>query len=76
MPGLTSFVTRDGPPLRPELDRQRAGYVIARIDEILASEQRADKRREAYFVELGKCLCEVRAGQYWRSRASTPLMSF
>ena len=66
MPGLTSFMMRDGPPPRPELDRHRAGYVIARIDEILASEQRSEKRREAYFVELGKHLCEVRAGQYWR----------
>jgi len=66
MPGLTRFITRDGPPARPELDRHRAGYVIARIDEILASEQRSEKRRETYFVELGRHLCEVRAGQYWR----------
>ncbi len=66
MPGLTSFVTRDGPPLRPKLDRQRAGYVIARIDEILQSEENAEKHREIRFVELGRHLCEVRAGQYWR----------
>ncbi len=66
MPGLTSFVTRDGPPLRPKLDRRRAGYVIARIDEILQSEENAEKHREVRFVELGHYLCEVRAGQYWR----------
>ncbi len=66
MPGLTSFVTRDGLPLRPKLDRQRAGYVIARIDEILQSEEKAEKHREIRFVELGRHLCEVRAGQYWR----------
>ncbi len=63
---LTSFITRDGPAPLPKLNRQRAGYVIARIDEILESEKRSEKRRETYFVELGRHLCEVRAGQYWR----------
>ncbi|HVP56704.1 MAG TPA: HNH endonuclease [bacterium] len=63
---MTQFITRDGPPPQPKLDRKRASYVIARIDEILESEKRSEKRREIHFVELGRHLCEVRAGQYWR----------
>lgn len=63
---LTQFITRDGPPPEPKLNRQRAGYVIARIDEILDSEKHSEKRRESHFIELGRHLCEVRAGQYWR----------
>ena len=36
------------------------------IDEILAWEQRKDTERDTKFVELGRYLCEVREGQYWR----------
>jgi hypothetical protein len=39
---------------------------MAKIDETLAWEQRKEAERETRFVELGKYLCEVRAGQYWR----------
>jgi hypothetical protein len=39
---------------------------MAKIDEILAWEQRKEAERDTRFVELGKYLCEVRAGQYWR----------
>jgi hypothetical protein len=39
---------------------------MAKIDEILAWEQGKEAERETRFVELGKYLCEVRAGQYWR----------
>jgi hypothetical protein len=38
----------------------------AKIDEILAWEQRKETERDTKFVELGRYLCEVRAGQYWR----------
>src|SRR4029078_11074883 len=32
----------------------------------LAWEQRSERERDTKFVELGRYLCEVRAGQYWR----------
>ena len=40
--------------------------MLSKIDEILAWEKNSDRERDAYFVELGRYLCEVRAGQYWR----------
>jgi len=40
--------------------------VLTKIDEILAWEQRKEAERDTKFVELGRYLCEVRAGQYWR----------
>ena len=64
MVGLTSLIT-DVLPIPPKLNRERA-IVLAKIDEILAWEQRKEKERETKFVELGRYLCEVRAGQYWR----------
>ena len=53
-------------PMPPKLNRRRAEAVLSRIDAILAWEARHDNERDTRFVELGKCLCEVRAGQYWR----------
>jgi hypothetical protein len=50
----------------PKLNRERALFVLGKIDEILAGEQRKDAERDTKFVELGRHLCEVRAGQYWR----------
>jgi hypothetical protein len=50
----------------PKLDRRRALFVLTKIDEILGWEQRKDSERDTKFVELGRYLCEVRAGQYWR----------
>jgi hypothetical protein len=40
--------------------------VLAKIDDILAWEQAAQHERDTRFVELGRYLCEVRSGQYWR----------
>jgi hypothetical protein len=40
--------------------------VLSKIDEILAWEKNSDQERDVRFVELGRYLCEVRAGQYWR----------
>src|SRR5437879_10200242 len=37
--GLTSFITRDRPML-PKLNRRRAQFVLSKIEEILAGEQR------------------------------------
>ena len=40
--------------------------MLSKIDEILAWEKSSDRDRDTQFVELGRYLCEVRAGQYWR----------
>ena len=40
--------------------------MLSKIDEILAWERTADQERDSRFVDLGRYLCEVRAGQYWR----------
>jgi hypothetical protein len=50
----------------PQLNSKRALFVLTKIDEILAWEQRKENERDTKFVELGRYLCEVRAGQYWR----------
>ena len=52
--------------MQPKLNRKRALFVLSRIDEILAWDQRTETERDTRFVELGRYLCEVRAGQYWR----------
>jgi hypothetical protein len=49
----------------PKLNRQRAVFVLSKIDEILAWEKATDRERDSKFVELGRYLCEVRTGQYW-----------
>ncbi len=65
MVGLTSLITSN-PPMPPKFNRRRALFVLTKIDEILAWEQRRETERDTKFVELGRYLCEVRAGQYWR----------
>jgi hypothetical protein len=50
----------------PKLNRKRALFVLTKIDEILAWEKRSEAERDTRFVELGRYLCEVREGQYWR----------
>src|SRR3954469_11400696 len=50
----------------PKLNSRRALFVLTKIDEILAWEKRSEADRDTRFVELGRYLCEVRAGQYWR----------
>jgi hypothetical protein len=50
----------------PRLNQKRARFVLTKIDEILAWERQKDTERDTKFVELGRYLCEVRAGQYWR----------
>ena len=62
---LTNLFTRY-PPMPPQLNRKRALFVLTKIDEILAWEQQKEAERDTRFVELGRYLCEVRAGQYWR----------
>jgi hypothetical protein len=64
--GLTSLKGNGSPQVEPKLNRRRALLVLAKIDEILFWEQNTERERDARFVDLGRYLCEVRAGQYWR----------
>jgi hypothetical protein len=50
----------------PKFNRRRALFVLAKIDEILAWERQKETERDTKFVELGRYLCEARAGQCWR----------
>ncbi len=63
--GLTSLWI-NGRSVAPELNTQRAAFVLGRIDEILTWDKTKEKQRDVQFVELGEYLCEVRAKQYWR----------
>ena len=63
--GLTSLISRDA-PMPPKLNRRRALFVLAKINQILAWEREVENQRDTKFVDLGRYLCEVRAGQYWR----------
>ena len=65
MVGLTSLLTKN-PPVLPKLNHRRALFVLTKIDEILSWERKHEAERDTRFVELGRYLCEVRAGQYWR----------
>jgi hypothetical protein len=60
----------------PKLNRRRALFVLTKIDEILAWEQRKEAERNTRFVELGRYLCEVRAGQHWRLENLTSFDEF
>ena len=50
----------------PKLNPKRALFVLTKIDQILVWEQHNDTERDTKFVDLGRYMCEVRAGQYWR----------
>jgi hypothetical protein len=50
----------------PEINHRRALLVLGKIDEILSWEKTKERQQDVQFVELGECLCEVRAKQYWR----------
>jgi hypothetical protein len=62
---LMSLNTKN-PPLGPRLNEKRARFVLSKIDQILDWERQTERERDTRFVELGRYLCEVRAGQYWR----------
>src|ERR1035438_787394 len=64
--GLTCLTTNGRPLMPPKLNRRRAVFVLSKIDEILSWERATERERDSKFVELGRYLCEVRAGQYWR----------
>jgi hypothetical protein len=52
--------------MAPELNHRRALLVLEKIDQILQREKTKEQERDVQFVELGRYLCEVRAGRYWR----------
>jgi hypothetical protein len=64
--GWTLLTTNGHPLVAPRLNRRRALFVLNKIDEILAWERDTERVRDTKFVELGRYLCEVRSGQYWR----------
>lgn len=41
-------------------------FVLTKVDEILAWEKAVEHQKDTRFVELGRYLCEIRSGQYWR----------
>lgn len=57
--------TKNPPPV-PKLNERRGRFVLSKIDQILDWDRQTDRERDTRFVELGRYLCEVRAGQYWR----------
>ena len=60
-----SLITNN-PPRAPGLDEKRARLVLSKVDQVLDWERQTEGERDTRFVELGRYLCEVRAGQYWR----------
>jgi len=46
----------------PKLNRKRVLFVLTKIDEIQAWERLEELERDTRFVDLGRYLCEVRAG--------------
>lgn len=66
MTGWTILTTNGHPLVAPKLNRRRALFVLSKIDEILAWKTGTQRERDTKFVELGRYLCEVRSGQYWR----------
>jgi hypothetical protein len=64
--GLTNLRTNGHSPIDSKLNERRALFVLGKIEEILSWERATELERDRRFVDLGRYLCEVRAGQYWR----------
>jgi hypothetical protein len=52
--------------METRLNRRRALFVLGKIDEILSWDRNVEQEKDSRFVDLGRYLCEVRSGQYWR----------
>ena len=63
--GLTSLITRN-PPMPPKFSRTRALFSSEQNRRGSRVGTAREIERDTKFVELGRYLCEVRAGQYWR----------
>ena len=66
MIGLTNLWINGQPLVQPKLNHRRALFVLGKIDEILSWERTVEREKDSRFVDLGRYLCEVRSGQYWR----------
>ena len=66
MNGLTNLWINRQALVEPKVNHRRALFVLGKIDEILAWEQGVEHEKDSRFVDLGRYLCEVRSGQYWR----------
>ena len=66
MIGLTTLWINGQALVEPKLNHRRALFVLGKIDEILFWERGVEQEKDSRFVELGRYLCEVRSGQYWR----------
>jgi len=64
--GLTSLWINGTPLVAPKLNRKRGSWCSRRLMRFLSWEKTKEREREVRFVELGRYLCEVRTGQYWR----------
>src|SRR5437764_10961790 len=61
---------------RPELNEKRASLVLRKVDDILKWDRENNNERDSRFVDLGRYLCEIRAGQYWRVEGLTSFDDF
>jgi hypothetical protein len=57
--GLTSLKSNGHAFVPPKLNRRRAVFVLSKIDEILAWEQRSEREHDTRFVELGRYLWRI-----------------
>jgi len=64
--GLTNLWINGRTLVDPKLNHRRALFVLGKIDEILSWERSVEQEKDSRFVDLGRYLCEVRSGQYWR----------
>lgn len=76
MIGLTNLWINGRSVMQPELKIKRAVFVLGKIDEILAWDKSQSHERDLRFVDLGRYLCEARAGQYWRIERMKSLDDF
>ncbi len=66
MIGLTNLWINRQTLVEPKINQRRALFVLGKIDEILSWERTVEQEKDSRFVDLGRYLCEVRSGQYWR----------
>jgi hypothetical protein len=63
---LTSLISRD-PPMPPRLNPKRARFVLSKIDEIVAWEQRNETERDTRANWAGICRCGRASTGRWRT---------
>ena len=76
MIGWTHLTTNGRVLEEPKLNRRRGLFVLDKVDEILSWERTVEQEKDSRFVQLGRYLCEVRAGQYWKIENLTSFDDF